>query len=116
MRIKVANYSINSDKTRLELDSHDDTTVLGKVFLVVHDFGRPVNFTGCDTEDGIKVCSGVIGVLNYDHPQTGKPYFLVINKSIHLDHLKYHLMCPIKCRKNGIKINETPNYQSKEPD
>ena len=48
MRIKVANSSINSDKTRLKLNSHADTTVLGKVCLVVHGFDRPINVTGYD--------------------------------------------------------------------
>ena len=67
MRIKVANSSINSDKTRLELDSHADTTVLGKGYLVVHDFDRPVNVTGYDPEDGSKVCRTVTGVLSYYH-------------------------------------------------
>ena len=47
-RIKVANSSINSDKKRLEMDSHADTTVLGKSCLVVHGFDRPINVTGYD--------------------------------------------------------------------
>ena len=55
MRIQVANSSINSDKTRLELDTHNDTTVIGKVFFVVHDFDRPIIFTEYDPEDGRKV-------------------------------------------------------------
>ena len=54
MRTQVANSLINSDKTRLELDTHNDTTVIGKVFLVVHDFDRPVIFTEYDPEDGSK--------------------------------------------------------------
>ena len=80
MRIKVASSSINSDKTRLELDSHADTTVLGNFFLVVHDFDRPVNVTGYDLEYGNRVCRTVTGVLDYDQHQTSKPYFLVINQ------------------------------------
>ena len=48
MRIKVDNSSINSDQTRLGLDSHAGTTVLGNFCLVVHDFDRPVNVTEYD--------------------------------------------------------------------
>ena len=95
MRIKVANSSINSDKTRFEFYSHDDTTVLGKGCLVSYYFDRPVNFTRYYPKDVSKVCRAVTGVLTYDHPQTGKPYFLVINQDIHLDHLEHHLMCPM---------------------
>ena len=73
MRIKVSKSSLNIEKTRLELDSHADTTVLGKGYLVVHDFDRPVNVTGYDPEDGSKVCCTMTGLLVYDHPQTDKP-------------------------------------------
>ena len=52
MRIKVANSSINSNKTRLELCSQDDTTVLVKGCLVVNDFDRTVNITKYDPKDG----------------------------------------------------------------
>ena len=48
----VANSSINSDKKRLELDSHADTNVLVKGYLVVHAFDRLVNVTRYDTEGG----------------------------------------------------------------
>ena len=45
---KVSNSSINSDITRLELDSHAGTTILVKGCLVVHDFYRTVNVTRYD--------------------------------------------------------------------
>ena len=77
------------------MDSHADTTLLGKGFLVVHDFDRPVNVTGYDHEDGSKFCRAVTGVLAYYHPQTDKPYLLSINQAIHLNHLGHHLMCPM---------------------
>ena len=116
MQIKVANSSINSDKTRLELDGHADTNVIGRGCLVVHAFDRLVNVTVYDTEDVSKVCRTVTGVLAYDHPHNGKPYLLVISQAIHLDHLEHHLMCPTQCKTNEIKINEIPKYQSKAPD
>ena len=116
MRIKVANSSINSDKTRWGLDSHLDTTVLGKGCLVVHYFYRPANVTGYDPDYVSKVSCTVTGVLDYYHPHNGKPYFLVIDQDTHLDHLGNNLMCTMNYRKNGIKINDTPNYHSKTPD
>ena len=116
MRIKVANSSINRDETRLGLDCHADTTVLGKCCIVIHDFDRPVNVTGYDPEDGSKFFRTVTGVLAYYHPQTGESYLLVINQAIHLDNLEQYLMCPMQCRTTGIKINETLKYQSKATD
>ena len=60
---------------------------------MVHDFYRPVNVTGYEPEDGSKVFWNVTVVLAYDHPHNGKPYLLVINQDIHLDHLEHNLMC-----------------------
>ena len=68
------------------MDSHADTTVLGKGCLVVYDFGRPVNVTEYDPEEGSKCFRNLTGVLYYDHHQTGNPNFLVINQYKHLDH------------------------------
>ena len=55
-------------------------------------------------------------VLAYDHSQTGKPYLMVINKDIHLDNYGHDLMCPMRFRTNGIKINETSKFHSKAKD
>ena len=66
--IKLSNSSISSDKTRLKFYNRADTIVLGKGFLVVNYFDRPVNVTGYDPEDGSKVCLTVTVVLAYDHP------------------------------------------------
>ena len=83
---------------------------------MVHDFDRPVNVTGYDPEYGSKVFRNVTSVLANDLPWASNSYLLVINKSIHLDHLEHHFMCPMQCKTNGININETPKYQSKAPD
>ena len=80
---------------------------------MVHNFDRSVNITGYDPKDGSKVSRTVTVFFSYDKPQTSKPYLLVINQDIQLDHLEHHLMCPMQCRTNGIKINETPKYQIK---
>ena len=98
------------------MDSHADTTVPGKGRLMVHDFDRPINVTGYDPDDGSKFCRTVKGVLDYDQHHNSKPYLMVINTAIHLDHLEHHLMCTMQCRTNGIKMNEKPKYQSKAPE
>ena len=78
------------------MDIHADTTVLETSCLMLHDFGRPVNVTEYDTEDGSKVCRTVTSILAYYHPHTGKTYFLVINQAMNFDHLNHHLMCPMQ--------------------
>ena len=116
MQIKLYKSSINSDKTRFELDIHSDTNVLGKGCRMLHDFDRRVKVTGYDTKDGSKLCPTMTCVLAYDHPQTSKPYLMFDNQDIQIYHFEHHLRCPIQCRTNWIKINETTKYQSKAPD
>ena len=116
VRISVANSSHSSVNPRVELDNHADTTVLGKQCLKVHDFGRPVKVTGYDPSDGTKTCSTIAGVVAYDHPQTGKTYHLVFNQAIHAPHLDHHLLCPMQCRLNDVKIDETPKFLVNDPD
>ena len=41
---------------------------------------------------------------------------MVINKDIHLDNYGHDLMCPMRFRTNGIKINETSKFHSKAKD
>ena len=98
---------------KIEFDSNADNTVLRKSCIVVNDFDRPINITGYYPEDVSKVCRTVSGDLAYDHPHTGKPYFMVANYAIHLDHLWNNLMCTMQCMKNSIMIVETPKFQSK---
>ena len=80
---------INSnDETTLELDSHADTSVLGRNALMFLDFDRPVCVQGYDPTLCIKTFATVSGALAYDNPLTGKDFHLVINQAIHIPHLE----------------------------
>ena len=52
----------------------------------------------------------------YDHPQTGQVYMLVVNQAIEVPHLQHHLLCPMQCRMNGVKLNELPKFLADDPD
>ena len=114
VHIKVA-HSSNSGETRMELDSHADTCVLGKGCLKVFDWNRPVNVSGWNPKDGERLCQTISGAVAYDHPQTGQLYLFIFHQCIHVDHLDHHLMCPMQCRMNDVEINETPKFLVKHP-
>ena len=116
VRILAANSTHSSDETRVEIDNHADTTVLGKRCLKVHDYRRPVKVTGYDPSVGTKTCSTITGVVAYDHPQTGQVYLLVFNQAIYAPHLDHHLLCPMQCRLNDVKISEVPKFLVNDPD
>ena len=44
----VAAEARNDKETTLELDSHADTSVLGRGYLVIANFNEPVNVQGYD--------------------------------------------------------------------
>ena len=100
----------------MECDSHADTSVVGKECLIVHDFERPVKVSGYDPREGTKEYRTVTGVVAYDHPQTGQTYMLVVNQAIEVPHLQNHLLCPMQCRMNGVKVDELPKFLAKTPD
>ena len=115
IQIQAANSSFGGE-TRMECDSHADTSVVGKNCLIIHDFERPVKVSGYDPKDGTKEYRTVTGVVAYDHLQTGQTYMLVVNQAIEVPHLQNHLLCPMQCRMNGVKINELPKFLAETPD
>ena len=103
------------DETTLELDSHADTCVLGRDALIVSNYDRPVDVEGYDKTLGTKRYDTVSSVLAYDHPLTGEWYHLVVHQAIHIPHLDHHLLCPMQCRVNDVKVSEIPKCMTDNP-
>ena len=103
------------DETTLELDSHADTCVLGRDALIVSNYDRPVDVEGYDKTLGTKRYDTVSGVLAYDHPLTGEVYHLIVHQAIHIPHLDHHLLCPMQCRVNDVKVSEVPKCMTDDP-
>ena len=60
------------DSSRTELDTHVDTCVVGKIWLIVHAYNRWLTGTGYDPKQGcVKYLKVVATVLAYDYPRTG---------------------------------------------
>jgi hypothetical protein len=97
IRIQAASSSMCGE-TRVECDSHADTSVVGKEALIIHDYWRPVSVYSYDKDNGCKEYCTVSAAVAYDHPQTGQAYMLVINQAIEIPHLQNHLVCPMQCR------------------
>jgi hypothetical protein len=64
--VKNISYKINDPnyETKLELDSHADTCVLGRDALIVLDFQRPINVVGYDESLGTKTYATVSGITS----------------------------------------------------
>jgi hypothetical protein len=68
--VKNVSYKINDPtyETTLELDSHDDTCVLGRDASIMLDYQQPVHVVGYDESLGTKTYATVSGVVAYDDP------------------------------------------------
>ncbi len=92
----------------MELDTHADTTVLGRHCLVVQDFNQPVDVSGWDSKLCTIKCLIVTGMVAYDHPTTGQTYMLVFNQAIYAEAVENHLIFPMQCQVHEVTINDTP--------
>jgi hypothetical protein len=102
-------------ETKLKLDSHADTCVLGRHALITLDYNRPVSVMGYDASLGTHTYKTVSGVIAYTDPTTGRRLHLEINQAIHIPHLDHHLLCPMQCRVNDVTVDETPKFLATRP-
>ena len=112
-RPRVANFvvvALNDKETTLELDSLDETSVLGRGSLVIANFNETVNVQGYDPAPGSKAYRTISGEIVSLHPVSGGSFHLVIHQAIHIPTLKHHLLCPMQCRVAVVTINDCPTF------
>ena len=67
----AASTTLQNNESWMELDTHADTTVLGKSCLLIQDFNENLLVSGWNASVGSTECPTVTGVVAYDHPYTG---------------------------------------------
>ena len=102
---------------RTELDSHADTSVVGKEsVLLIHDYETPVDVHGYTEEVGhISNCRIISAVIAYDHPEMGDMYMLVIHQAILIPEMQNNLLCPMQLRNHGLAVIDEPKYMALNP-
>ena len=114
VHIKVSNVLVSAE-TCVELGSYADTIVLGKEYMEIYNYNRPVKVPVWNPKDREMLCHRISGLVAYDHPQTWQVYLLILNQCIYADHLDHHIFYPMQCRIKGVDINETPKLLLKNP-
>ena len=104
----IASTSLQIKESTMELDTHADTTVLGKSCLLIQDFNRKVSISGWDATTGAKDCPTVTGVVAYDNLYTCQMHMLIFHQAIYLETMENHLICPMQCRVAGVTIHDCP--------
>ena len=101
-------------KQRTELDSHADTSVVGRnTALLIHDYETPVRVQGYNEDIRERSnCCIVSAVVAYDHPAWGDVYMLVIHQAILISDMPNNLLCPMQLRDHGLAVNDVPKYKA----
>ena len=100
-----------------ELNSHADTSVVGKESaLLIHDYDTPVHVHGYTEKVGCSSnCHVVSAVIAYDHPVMGDVYMLVIHQVILIPEMENNLLCPMQLCNHGLAVNDKPKYMALNP-
>ena len=99
------------DGCRLGLDSHADTTCVGRHAAILEVIeGQTVEAVPFAKSIGsVSNLPIVNAALAYDHPLDGQTYILVCNQAIYLGEESDNcLLCPNQCRSHGVVIDDRP--------
>ena len=115
--VNLSSYRSNiiSDDIKVELDSHADTSVVGRHCHIIHHHRQVVNVVGYDKVNGSREAPIVDAAFLYTDAYTLKRYILRVNQAIHIDTMDNNLLCPMQCRLNGVTVNEIPKFLVDNP-
>ena len=94
----------------VEMDSHADTCVLGRNFVLLHSTGRVCDvFPYTDTYDGITGVQIVTGATAWTCPNTGETFILIIPEALWMyDKMSHSLVNPNQLRAFGSLVQDNP--------
>jgi len=92
------------------LDSHADTTCIGRNFRVISHTDKVCEvFPYHPGYESIQEAPIVQAAMAYDDPDSGETFILVVNQCLHLgDMMEHTLMNPNQLRANGMIVNDVP--------
>ena len=119
MKIAASKYTDRTDDESsifLELGSHIDSPVVGRMARISEKTGRTASVSGFTDRIGkpIKV-EVVTAALVYDCERTGKSYLLIIKNTLHVPNMDTCLIHPIMIRINQMEVDKNPKFLSQAP-
>ena len=119
MKVAAAKELKESDESRitfLELDSHTDSPVVGRMAQIIEKAGRTVSVSGFTDRIGKPIRVEVVtAALMYECDKTGKAYLLMMRNALHVPDMTTCLIHPIMMRLSGLEVDECPKFLSKKP-
>ena len=75
--------------------------------LLIHDYDRPIQVPGYD--EGVcemEACRTVSAVIEYDHPESGDTYILILHQAVIIPEMEKNLLFPLQMRDNNVRVND----------
>ena len=111
-------YNVASSATyesRTDLDSHADTTVLGKHCEIIYTAKRTADVSPFLPELGTAEKVPIVcGAIAYDNPD-GETIVLIIHQALYIPALRDNLLCDNQCRMNDVVVDACPKSLSENP-
>lgn len=94
---------------RTDLDSHADTCVLGKNFLVIEYTNQSCDVRGFANTSEHRQVPIVTGATAFVRPDTGENVILIVNQALYLgEHVEQSLLNPNQIRFDGNQVQDDP--------
>ena len=102
---KISGQSTNLSEGTLELDSHADTTLLGKHFLVFENTEEQCNVFPYNKDYDPIVIPIVHAKCAIDLAD-GNTYILVVHNALYIEDQEPSLLCPNQIRHHGVRADD----------
>ena len=94
---------------RTDLDSHADTCVLGKNFLIIEYTNQSCDVRGFANTSEHRQVPIVTGATAFIRPDTGESIILIVNQALYLgEHVEQSLLNPNQIRFAGNQVQDDP--------
>ena len=87
----------SSTTSRLDLDSHADTPVVGRNSVILSTQNVTVKVNGFTKSLGSKTVPVVDAAVAYAYEFTGKVYLLIIRNALYFEEMDINLIAPLLC-------------------
>ena len=108
VRRRILDVSMADTSPRSELDSHADTTCIGRHSVVLYETDHTVEVEGFLSSLGTVRVPVVTAAIAYDDPHSYTTYILVIHQALFFKQMTTNLICPNQLRHHGLVVNDTP--------
>jgi hypothetical protein len=97
---------------RVDLDSHADTCIMGKVFHIYSSTGQKCTVMPYSDKYKPRVVDVADGCTAFDDPVTGETFILDVFQALDMtgDLQDPSLLCPNQLRANGLIVDDVPKH------